>query len=192
MLGKIQANVIKASRLLLQHCNQTHDESDEEEGAIRTASAHKHAFCLAGKCKFIMYLVTKLLNNIWDHLNTNYLNISDAEWMSGQVFGSYSSLFWPALNVCFCVSVCVCVGWWWGLWFWVFVIDLGYLWPWKTWQSLWELTAVTSQEQKDSSLQTAFQLFCHIKYSYVTEFPQSSDLFIIHFNCQAVTLTVLK
>ncbi len=108
MLGKIQANVIKASRLLLQRCNQTHDESDEEEGAIRTASVHKHTFCLAGKCKFIMYLVTKLLNNIWDHLNTNYLNISDAEWMSGQVFGSYSSFFWPALNVCFCVSVCVC------------------------------------------------------------------------------------
>lgn len=63
----------------MQHCNQTHDELDEEEGAIRTASAHKHAFCFAEKCKFIMYLVTKLLNNLLDRLNTNHLNISDVE-----------------------------------------------------------------------------------------------------------------
>ncbi len=50
-----------------------------------------------------MYLVTKLLNNLWERWNTNHLNISDVEWMSGQVFGSYYSFFWLALNVCFCV-----------------------------------------------------------------------------------------
>lgn len=128
-----------------------------------------------------MYLVTKLLNNLWVRWNTNHLNISDVEWMSGQVFGSYYCFFWLALNVCFCVIYLFI----WG----VCVIHFGYLWLWKTWQSLWELTAVTSKEQKDSSLQRAFHLFCHIKYSYVsTEFPQSSDLFIIHLNSPAVTL----
>lgn len=102
-----------------------------------------------------MYLVTQLLNSIWDCLIiTNNLNISDAEWMSGQAFGSYYSYFLLALNVC----ICACV------WIRCLSLVLGYLWPWETWQSLWELTAVTSKEQQDGSLQRASHLFCLIKY----------------------------
>lgn len=61
MSGKIQVNVIKASRRL-ETLNQTHDECDGEEGEIRTGSAHQHYIShnWGENIVFVLYSVTKL------------------------------------------------------------------------------------------------------------------------------------